>query len=331
MKRAPKGAQLVPAPAAPGALVVAPAVVETVRQAVEASLPENTKRAYAQGWRQFEDFCLGAAARALPATPETVAAFVAHLANLGRSIATIELRLAAVAAAHRTKQFDSPTKSELVHRTIQGLRRLKGSAPSQKSPITLKVLRQLVAAVDGYTGGTTFQRKRDRALLLTGYALAMRRSELVALEWGDLEEASGETPGLVVNLRRSKTDQAGEGRVLGLPRWTDKTLCPVAALQELAAVSPETRWVFTSTRNPLVHLQPGYVAELVKWACSQAGLDPEQYAGHSLRAGHVTEAFERGLEPGEIMAVTGHKSLEMLLRYERRAPMKRGTAGKVGA
>lgn len=313
-----------------GQLVVAPEVAETVARAVEASVPDNTKRAYATGWAQFEEFCRTSSATALPATPETVAAFIAGLANEGKSMATIELRLAAIAAAHRMRGFDSPGSADLVRRTLQGLRKLKGVAPVQKAPVTLAVLKKLVKAVDEDDDAAAFAKQRDRTLLLVGYSLAMRRSELVAMQWSDLEVVEGSVPGLVVTVRRSKTDQAGEGRALGLPAWLDKNLCPVVALTKLRDVAPESDWVFTSQKSVLQHLNPGHVAELVKWACGKARLDPKLYAGHSLRAGHVTEAFERGLEPAEIMAVTGHKSLDMLLRYERRAPMKRGTSGKVG-
>lgn len=339
----PKNPSNLPAIAAPsGALALPSDIAGTVQAALTAARSANTRKVYANGWRAFEAFCKEVGAAALPAEPATVVSFLASEAKKGMAVATLETRLAAISAAHRAANKPSPTVNEGVHMTLQGLRRLVGAKQRQAAPVTLKTLAKLVEALPRLVGADAHRLARDRAIVLVGYSAAMRRSELVALRWDDVQvvEADGDAPaGAVLTIRKSKTDQEAVGRDIGLPMWNDEQLCPVRALKtlqeaqlleaaRLGAEPPEHIFVGSFRRDG--HMRPAHVNELLKVLADEVKLDGELFSGHSLRAGHVTEAFERGLQPTDIMAVTGHRSVEILLKYERRLPMRRGTAGKVG-
>jgi site-specific recombinase XerD len=183
-------------------------IAADARDYVAASRAENTTRVYRTGWAQFTAWCDEHGVRALPAGAETVALYVADLARSAKP-ATIDLRLAAISAAHRAAGHDSPTKEEPVRLVRRGVRRTLGTAQRQVRPVTVPELRAMVGGLDNDLAGC-----RDRALLLLGFAGALRRSELVGLDVADITEG---TDGLTVRLRRSKTDQEGAGRTLGIP------------------------------------------------------------------------------------------------------------------
>jgi site-specific recombinase XerD len=307
--------------------LVPPTPLEQAREFARHSKAESTLRGYRADWRDFIGWCEGHSAGALPAAPETVAAYIAE-STARIKVGSIQRRLNAINAAHKAVGLESPTASNIVAATLQGIRRTLGTAPAQKAPALTDDIRAMVAPTDGGLIGL-----RDRALILLGFAGAFRRSELVALDVADL--AFGRD-GLTVNLRRSKTDQEGVGRKVGIPYGANPETCPVRVLQawlETAALAEGS--VFRSL-NRHGHLCPGRlapadVARVVKKLAERAGLDAAKYAGHSLRAGHATAAAISGASERSIMNQTGHRSVQMVRRYIRDGSLFRdNSAGKLG-
>jgi len=203
-------------------------IAADAREYLDASRAENTTRLYRTGWAQFTAWCEAHGVRPLPAGAETVACYVADLAKAAKP-ATIDARLAAISAAHRAAGYDSPTKEEAVRLVRRGMRRTLGTAQRQVRPVTVPDLRAMLEGLGTDPGGC-----RDRALLLLGFAGALRRSELVGLDVADVTEG---TDGLTVHLRRSKTDQEGAGRTLGIPYGSNPVTCPVRAWRVWLEVS----------------------------------------------------------------------------------------------
>ncbi len=272
----------------------------------------STQRAYHNDWRDFEAWCAAHDVVALPATPETVTLYLASRATVYKT-ATLARRLVAISRAHQLAGHPSPTKDAGVRTVAAGIRRAKGTAQEGKAPAVTRDLRAMVAALP-----PTLLGRRDRALLLVGFAGAFRRGELVALDVADVTE----TPeGLVVRLRRSKTDQEGAGRTVGIPYGSHPASCPVRALTAwLAAAGVAEGALFRGVDRHgrlLGRLSDKGVARVVQRAAAAAGLDPTRYAGHSLRAGLATAAAQGGAPERAIMAQTGHKSVSMVRRYIR--------------
>lgn len=275
----------------------------------------STRRAYATDWRIFLAWCRAKDLEALPASPETVALFLSAEANAGRRPSTLARRAAAIRLAHCSQEYESPTNSELVKAAMRGIRREHGTAGRQKSPALAPHIRSMVALADP----TTLVGARDRALLLLGFAGALRRSELVGLRVEDLEE----TPrGLQIKIRRSKTDQEGAGETVAVIRGGP--CCPVEAVKlwrELAniATGPLFRRVRRGGRLGAAALNPYAVALIVKKYAAQLGLDPRAFAGHSLRAGFLTSAAMNRASLFKLREVSRHKSLNTLQVYVRQA------------
>jgi site-specific recombinase XerD len=287
-----------------------------VRGFVAESLSPATRRAYRAALAAFRSWCEAAGAEPLRASPEMVAAFVAAEAQAGRKVATLEQRVAAIRWLHEAAGLETPTSAKLVRATMQGIRRELGVAPARKAPATVERLAAMVAHADP----TTPKGFRDRALLLFGFASALRRSELVALAVDDLEATDR---GLLVMVRRSKTDQEGRGHVRAIPIGRHAETCPVRALRAWLEAAAITRGpVFRSVdRHGRIgeSMSARAVAEVVKSYAQAAGLDPSAFSGHSLRAGFVTSAAERGARAERIMDHTGHRSVAMVRVYTRRA------------
>jgi site-specific recombinase XerD len=309
-----------------GADLVPPSL-ERAREFARHSKAENTLRGYRADWRDFYLWCERNGATALPASPEAVAAYIADCA--GRlKCGSIQRRLNAIAEAHKAMGLDSPTSSGMVRNTFKGIRRAVGTAATQKAPALTEDIRAMVAATDeGLIG------HRDRALILLGFAGAFRRSELIGLEVTDL---SFTRDGLTITLRRSKTDQEGQGRKIGLPYGSNPETCPVRVVQawlEFAyvTVGPVFRSINRHGQVQAGGLSSIDVARIVKKLAERAGLDPAKYAGHSLRAGHATSAARAGASERSIMNQTGHKSVQMVRRYIREGSLFReNSAGKLG-
>jgi integrase len=257
----------------------------------------------------------------LPAVPETVALYLAAMAGAGAQAVTIQRRLSSISQAHQAAgHVPSPTSDFLVRQVMRGIRRTLGVAPKhQKNPLTATELRRLVeTAPPGTIAG-----RRDRALLLIGHLGAFRRSELVALDVPDVQDASD---GLRLLVRRSKTDQEGEGLEKGIRRRRDPAICPVLALRAWFDAAGIVEGPVFRGVDRHDHVQPGRlsdrgVALVVKRACDRAGLDPARYAGHSLRSGFATSAAEGGAPERAIMRQGGWTSHTMVRRYIRMADL----------
>jgi len=292
-------------------------LVEAARAFAAASKAPRTRKAYRAAWGTFVAWCEAQGLQALPAAPRTVAAFLAARAKEGRRVSTLEQALAAISQAHQAAGLPSPRSAAEVREVLRGIRRTLGVAPLQKNPILVDDLRRMVATLPDDLLGL-----RDRAMLLVGFAGAFRRSELVGLDVGDLVFT---LDGLEVTLRRSKTDQEGQGRKLGIPYGSTAGVCPVRSLKhwletEGIAEGPLFRAVNGSTVRT-DRLSDKAVARLVKRAAADAGLDPSRLSGHSLRSGFATSAAKAGRSERSIMRQTGHRSVQMVRTYIRDAEL----------
>lgn len=281
-----------------------------------------TLRAYRSDWVHFTTWCHERELDPLPAEPQTVALYLTDLAGV-KATATLQRRITSISQAHQAAGLEPPTRSMIVRETWRGIRRTFGTASEGKAPARTAEIRSMVATLDDRLIGV-----RDRALLLIGYAGALRRSELVALDVADVTES---TDGLVVTVRRSKTDQEGAGEQLGLPYGSDPATCPVRALRAWLAASgieggPIFRPVTRAGRLGDARLSDRAVAEVVKRTAAAAGLDARHYAGHSLRAGLITSAAEAGVAERDIMRHSRHKSLPVMRRYIRGATLFQSNA-----
>lgn len=293
-----------------------PTLRDRVRGYLESSRARSTIRTYRSDWRQFEAWCEVRSVSSLPATSETVAAYLADRAG-SLKMATLGHHLAAINKAHLAAKFPSPIRdSVLVSETAKGIRRVHGVAQVQKAPVLTEDLRMMLRMTPATLLGA-----RDRALLLIGFAGAFRRSELVSLDVADLAF----TPeGLLLTLRRSKTDQEAAGRQIAIPFGSHAQTCPVRALRawlDAAAITegPVFRPVDRHGNVRPMRLSGHAVANVVKRCVAPVGLNVADFSGHSLRAGFVTSAARAGEPERRIMRQTGHKSIEMVLRYVRQA------------
>jgi integrase len=280
---------------------------------------QRTRRIYHQEWKAFEAWAVSQRLQVLPCEPRTLALYLTAK-SARRKVAGLTLALAAISQVHKAKGFQSPRGAAEVQEVMKGIRRSLGVAQVQKAPVLVSDLRAMIAALPvGVTG------LRDRALLLVGFAGAFGRSELVGLDIADVNFAP---EGLEITLRRSKTDQEGEGRKIGLPYGSNPSTCPVRSLQAwLNASAPQGttsgpifREVRPDGRTVMAAPLTGQsVAIIVKRAAKAAGLDPTMFSGHSLRAGLATSAAKAGKSERAIMAQTGHRSEKMVRRYIRDA------------
>jgi integrase len=272
----------------------------------------STRRAYASDWRDWERWCREAGRGPLPASADSMTLYVVDLSRR-RAVATIERRLCAIAAAHLAVGKASPINAD-VREVMAAIRRRLGTAQACKDALTVPDLVAMVAALPKGPRGL-----RDRCVLVLGLASGLRRSELAALQLADIEVREA---GLVVRIGRSKTDQEGAGREVGIHRGKRAGTDPARAFERWRAV--RGTWagpLFCPVRfyGEIVErgISPTAIARIVQRAAAAAGLDPTRYAGHSLRAGCATVAAERGASEGAIMARTGHRSARMVRRYIR--------------
>ena len=281
----------------------------------------STRKAYGTDFRMFRAWCDERGVSSLPAAAETVAAYLAAGAKTAKS-STLGRRVAAIRYAHRLAGLPLPTDAEGVKATMRGIRRTLGSAKVRKAPaVSAKMLGMVGAASDNLAG------LRDRALLLLGFAGAFRRSELVALDVADVEETEA---GLRVTIRRSKTDQEGQGVTIAIARGD--VACPVKALREWLGAAgieagPLFRPINKAGRVAEKRLTDRSVANIVKAYAELAGFDASTFSGHSLRSGFLTSAAAKGASIFKMMDVSRHRSVETLRGYVRDAEMFRDHAG----
>ena len=313
---------------------------------------EGTRRTYRSAWRQYEAWCRSLGREPLAADPDTIAMYVVRLADEGLTVSSIRVALAAIRTAHLLVGLSLDLRHPRLALVLEGVTRAKGiRASRQAAPAVPGVLRLMVAKSPS---PATPLGARDRAMLLLGFGAALRRSELVALTLGDIETVADR--GVRVLIRRSKTDQQGEGQTVAVWANPDQPdFCPAVALErwmEHRRMAPDLDWtasaasragrplfcaVTKSGRLTGTGLSDKAVARLVKQAATAAGLDAERYSGHSLRAGLATAAGDEGAGLAELMRQTRHRSTAVALGYLRPADLWRNNvtekvfrAGKTG-
>jgi site-specific recombinase XerD len=296
--------------------------LESAGKYARAATSQATLKAYATDLFAFRAWCATRGVVPVPATEATVAGYLSTLADAGFTSGTIGRRAAAIAWAHRKSGHDSPTSSEAVKEVLSGIRQTLGTAAKGKAPATIKVIEAMLAKTP-----TTLTGQRDHAILALCFAAALRRSEVVALDLGDVEI----TPkGLILFIRRSKTDQEGAGQRVAVPNG--KRIRPVEAVRQwLTASGISTGPLFRSINKAGRlgdRLSDRSVANIVKAYAKRAGLDPDQFAGHSLRSGFVTSALESGADVLNVMRVTRHREVRTLQSYDRRARAFEAHAGQ---
>jgi site-specific recombinase XerD len=285
---------------------------DAARTFASAARAANTMRAYRTDWADFTDWCDRHQLAALPATAETVVLYISELA-LSARYSTVHRRISALSVVFQAAEVDNAARGPLVQTTLAGIRRTFGVASRQVAPVLVEDLRAMVEALPDSLAGT-----RDRALLLVGFSAALRRSELVALNGDDLVEVS---QGMVITIRRSKSDQDGVGRDIAVPFGSRSTTCPVRALREWRdAADLSDGPLFRSIDrhgNIGERLTAASVALIVKRCAERVGLDSAAYSGHSLRAGLATSAAAADVSERVIAETTGHRSMQTLRRYIR--------------
>lgn len=309
-------------PAAVETVRTLPDVATAARDYAQASKAPATWKAYRSDWRDFTSWCECHGRQPLPASPETVALYLAALAERLKP-ATLQRRIASISQAHQAQGHETPTKSAEVRFTWSGIRRTVGTAQRQADPATIDVLRAMVDALDD----ERLIGVRDRAMLLLGFAGAFRRSELVSLDVADVTVVA---EGLRVTLRRAKNDQEGAGQTVAVPYGSRPDTCPVRAVAAWLKVAgieagPIFRPVTRHGRIGAQRLSDRAVAEVVRRTAERAGLDGD-WSGHSLRSGFATSAGAAGVQERHIARQTRHKSLEVLRRYIRDGDVWRDNA-----
>jgi integrase len=287
---------------------------ERIATAIDAELAASTRATYAAGWRTWERWCQGRGFDALPAPPQALAAFLAERAESGLTFGTLDGYCSAIAHRHQQDGLPDPTADVVVRRVRRGLRRIMGVAPRRQAhPLTVAELGQIVSAIDA---DTTIG-KRDRAIVLVGYASAMRPGEISTL---NVEDILRKPTGALIHIRRSKTDQDARGQVVGIARGENRLTDPIRALDEWLKVRPsEPGALFTRVRyrnHPTMErMGPRAISRAVQERADAAGFDGIPVSGHSLRAGHATTAAENGASIDRIAAQTRHRDLGTLLNH----------------
>lgn len=287
----------------------------SVREYIEESIALSTRKAYKNDIDHFRQYGGG-----IPCTPEILAGYLAAYAGV-LSIATLNRRIASISKMHKIKGLPSPAASEIVKMTFRGIKRQHGKPQTQATPLLRDDLLLVLSSIPNNLRGA-----RDKALLLIGFCAALRRSELCCIRTEDLLFSS---EGLTLTLPRSKTDQAGEGRKIGIPFGRGK-ICPVNILKEWLTLSGITEgYVFRGIEKGIVtetHLCDRSIANIIKARVEKVGLSPDKFSGHSLRSGLATSAAMAGISSFKIREQTRHKSDFMLQRYIRDGNIFRNNA-----
>ena len=307
-------------------LVATDQEIDIARDYLDASRAASTRRAYAGDWGRFETWCQVRAISALPAAPALVAVYLSALAANGLAPPSIARALAAIAHRHRQARLVAPHRAEggsVVTDVLAGIRRSRLGLPDRKAAADADIVMQLLWSIEGQDLAAI----RDRAVIAFGMALAARRSELVALDVADL---TWDPNGLRVRIRRSKTDQEGQGATVAVPEG--RRLTPLTHLRAWLAAAgitegPVFRPLWKGGRLRPARLSDHAVARIVQARALAAGLDPARYAGHSLRAGFVTAAANGGVDVWKIQQVSRHKSMQVLAGYVRDARLFDDHAG----
>jgi site-specific recombinase XerD len=298
-------------------------LVKSAKQYAEQSLSASTRKFYGIDLKLFIHWCESKGLTAMPATPETVALFLTAEATRGIKPATLIRRLAAIRMAHEGLGHPTPTQHKGVKSVLKGIKREKGIAPKKKAPATVKRIASMIA----YCKTDTLAGLRDKALLLLGFAGAFRRSELVALTLDDIEHTH---EGIKVIIRKSKTDQEGQGQIIAIPNGTRfRVVDTLMAWLQVADITEGYlfRPIKKGSKVQPMALTNRSVANIVKHYASQAGLMADDFSGHSLRSGFITSGAAAGADIFKLMEVSRHKKPETVMGYVRESKLFENHAG----
>ena len=300
--------------------------VETLLN-LKSSKANNTVRAYKSDFNDFGLFCAKNGFKSLPTEPKIISLYLTYLSTKNIKMSTLKRRLVSISVIHRLKGHYIDTKHPSIIENIMGIKRRKGSIQRGKKPILINNLKTIINVIDEYNK-EEIKRLRDRSIILIGFSGGFRRNEIVSIDYDDLDFVQ---EGLKMNVRRSKTDQFGEGFVKALPYFNNQLYCPVVSLKDWLNISkiasgPVFRRFNKGSKLSEKRLTDQSVALLIKEYLNLAGIDSKNYSGHSLRSGFATSAAESGAEERNIMAMTGHKSTEMVRRYIKEANLFKNNA-----
>ena len=294
---------------------------------LKASKSRNTIRAYKSDFHDFGLFCAKNGFKSLPTNPKTVSLYLSYLSRNDIKISTIKRRLVSVGVVHKLKGHYLDTKHPSIVENLMGIKRRKGIKQKGKKPLLINDLKNIIKVID-QENKHEIKIARDRTIILLGFGGGFRRHELISLDFEDLDFVN---EGLKINIKKSKTDQFGEGSIKALPYFDDHRYCPVRSIQQWLKISniktgPLFRKFHKGMKLSKIRLSDQSVALLVKEYLSKTGVDNTNYSGHSLRSGFATSAAEAGAEERSIMAMTGHKSTEMVRRYIKEANLFKNNA-----
>ena len=287
--------------------------IETLKN-LKNSKAKNTLRAYQADFKDFSIFCSKNGFSSIPTEPKILSLYLTHLSATSK-FSTLKRRIASISVVHKMKGHYLDTKHPIVMENLHGIRRAKGTKQLGKKPILINDLKSIINAIDAFNK-IEKKKLRDKAILLVGFSGGFRRSELVEIEYDDVEFVS---EGVKIFIKRSKTDQSGEGMIKAIPYFENKNFCPVVNLK---------KWIDYSIikSGKIFNISDKSVALIIKKYASLSGLDPNKYGGHSLRSGFATSTAESGAEERNIMAMTGHKTTQMVRRYIKDANLFKNNA-----
>ena len=283
--------------------------IETLKN-LKNSKANNTLRAYQSDFRDFSVFCSKNGFSSIPTQPKIIALYITHLSKTSK-FSTLKRRIASISVIHKLKGHYLDTKHPIIMENLHGIKRTLGSRQKAKKPILINDLKLIIKAIDK-------KKIRDKALILIGFAGGFRRSELVNIDYEDIEFVN---EGVKILIKRSKTDQSGEGSIKAIPYFDNEEFCPVISLKIYIKEK-----FSTVNEGKIFDISDKSVALIIKRYAEKAGLDSSRYAGHSLRSGFATTAAEFGAEERNIMAMTGHKTTQMVRRYIQEANLFKNNA-----
>ena len=275
--------------------------IETLKN-LKNSKAHNTLRAYNADFKDFSAFCAKNGLNSLPSEPKIVSIYLTYLSSFSK-YSTLKRRLASIKVVHKLKGHYIDTKHPIIIENLMGIKRKMGVKQIAKKPLLINDLKVIINVIDQEKND--LKRLQNKALLLVGFAGGFRRSELVSIEYDDLDFV---TEGVKIVIKRSKTDQTGQGMIKAIPYFENKTYCPVTSLRN---------WInfLNINKGKIFNISDKTVALIIKKYALLAGLDQKKYAGHSLRSGFATSTAETGADERSIMAMTGHKTTQMVRRY----------------
>ena len=287
--------------------------LETLKN-LKNSKSENTLRAYKADFRDFSAFCNKNGLNSMPTEPKILSIYLTHLAASSK-FSTLKRRIASISVIHKIKGHYLDTKHPIIMENLHGIKRVRGTNQKAKKPILINDLKMIINKIDEVKQSET-KKFRDKAIILIGFAGGFRRSELVNINYEDLDFVN---EGVKIFIKRSKTDQSGEGMIKAIPYFENQSYCPVKKLKD---------WINSNQINSgkIFQLSDKSIALIIKKYVLLSGLDPNKYGGHSLRSGFATSAAEFGAEERNIMAMTGHKTTQMVRRYIQEANLFKNNA-----